>query len=73
MTPTELAVLLAQPQYPAMTRLESEITRAWLRWFGIAYDRIEFNVRLGGGWNSARDSASRRARRRCSRPRSAPT
>ena len=49
MTPIELAALLAQPQYPAMTRLESEITRAWLRLFGIAYDRIEFNVRLGEG------------------------
>jgi len=47
--PPNLGILLTQIQYPGMTWVESEITRAWLNRRGADYDRIEFNVRLGAG------------------------
>ncbi len=47
--PANLDILLVQIQYPGMTHVESEITRAWLRARGAQYDSVEFNVRLGEG------------------------
>ena len=47
--PPNLDILLQQLQYPAMTWVESRITQAWLEEHGAAYDRIEFNIRLGRG------------------------
>lgn len=49
MNQTDLRDLLVQMQYPSMPVLESNITRAWIRAHGAAYDRLEFNVRLGKG------------------------
>jgi len=49
MPPPNLAILLLQMQYPGMTYVESEITRAWLNRHGAEYDSIEFNYRLGDG------------------------
>ena len=49
MPPANLGVLLTQMQYPGMTFVESEITRAWLHRHGPEYDEILFNVRLGEG------------------------
>jgi len=49
MPPPNLAILLVQMQYPGMTYVESEITRAWLNRHGPEYDSIEFNYRLGDG------------------------
>jgi len=49
MPPPNLGDLLVQIQYPGMTFVESEITRAWLNRHGPEYDKIEFNVRLGDG------------------------
>lgn len=51
MLSTELDRLLSQMQFPGMPQLESSYTRAWLRRFGLEYDRFEFNVRLGKGRN----------------------
>lgn len=47
--PPDFARLLQQIQYPGMTYVETEITRAWLEQFGRGYDSIDFNVRLGEG------------------------
>lgn len=47
--PPDLALLLAQIQYPGMTWVESRITEAWLRAHGAEFDAIDFNVRLGAG------------------------
>jgi hypothetical protein len=49
MQQTELDRYLIQFQYPGMPRPESNLTRAWLRREGLAYDRFDFNVRLGAG------------------------
>lgn len=49
MPPANLAQLFLQIQYPGMTWVESEITRAWLQRHGAEYDSIEFNYRLGDG------------------------
>lgn len=49
MPPANLAQLFMQIQYPGMTWVESEITRAWLHRHGAEYDSIEFNYRLGDG------------------------
>ena len=45
----DLEILLMQIQYPGMPKLESNITRAWLRTYGANYDRVEFNTRVGKG------------------------
>lgn len=49
MPPPNLGQLLQQIQYPGMTFVESEITRAWLNRRGAEYDEIWFNVRMGAG------------------------
>jgi hypothetical protein len=49
MPPPNLGQLLVQLQYPGMTFVESEITRAWLNRRGAEYDAIDFNVRMGDG------------------------
>lgn len=63
MPPPNYDVLLVQLQYPGMSYVESEITRAWLRAHGAEYDRIEFNFRLGKGLEvgDEYDAATRRA------------
>jgi hypothetical protein len=40
---------LDQLQYPGMTYVESQITRAWIQKHGAEYESIDFNVRLGAG------------------------
>ena len=40
---------MLQIQYPGMTYVETEITRAWISRHGAEYDEIMFNVRLGEG------------------------
>jgi len=47
--PVNLPRLLDQIQYPGMTFVESEITRAWLQQHGDEFESLEFNVRLGAG------------------------
>jgi hypothetical protein len=47
--PTNFDILLVQLQYPGMPRLESSITRAWIKAHGLEYDWIDFNVRVGKG------------------------
>lgn len=49
MPPANLGQLLTQLQYPGMTWVESEVTRAWLNRRGAEYDEIWWNVRLGEG------------------------
>lgn len=49
MPPPNLGQLLVQIQYPGMSFVESEVTRAWLNQRGTQYDEINFNVRLGAG------------------------
>jgi len=49
MPPPNLGQLLVQIQYPGMSFVESEVTRAWLNQRGTQYDEITFNVRLGAG------------------------
>jgi len=49
MPPPNLGQLLVQIQYPGMSFVESEITRAWLNRRGAEYDEISFNLRLGAG------------------------
>src|SRR5262245_17629241 len=49
MRATELERLIHQIQFPGMPVLESNLTRAWIRAYGLKYDRMEFNVRLGKG------------------------
>jgi len=49
MPPPNLGQLLVQIQYPGMSFVESEITRAWLNRRGADYDEISFNIRLGAG------------------------
>ena len=49
MPPPNLGQLLVQIQYPGMSYVESEITRAWLNRRGADYDEIRFNVRMGAG------------------------
>ena len=49
MPPANLDILLVQLQYPGMTWVESEITRAWLQKHGTEFEAINFNVRLGEG------------------------
>jgi hypothetical protein len=49
MPPLNLGQLLVQIQYPGMTYVESEITRAWINRHGAEYDEIAFNVRIGVG------------------------
>lgn len=63
MTQHELDLLLVQIQFPAMTYVESQITRHWIRAHGLEYDKIEFNVRLGEGVNLGEgySDATRRA------------
>ena len=46
---SNLDILLVQLQYPGMTWVESEITRAWIRKHGDEFESIDFNVRLGEG------------------------
>lgn len=55
MPPANLGQLLVQIQYPGMTYVESEITRAWLNKRGPEYDEIWFNVRLGAGVDPGED------------------
>jgi hypothetical protein len=61
--PVNLTRLLDQIQYPGMTYVESEITRAWLKTHGAEYESIDFNVRLGEGVQLAGewDDSTRRA------------
>ncbi len=47
--PPDLAILLVQIQFPGMERRESDVFKLWLQAHGDAYDRLEFNVRLGEG------------------------
>jgi len=49
MPPLNLGQLLVQIQYPGMSFVESEITRAWISRHGAEYDEVQFNVRLGEG------------------------
>jgi len=49
MPPPNLGQLLQQIQYPGMSFVESEITRAWIQRRGVEYDEITFNVRVGAG------------------------
>ena len=49
MPPANLGQLLVQMQYPGMTWVESQITRAWISRHGAEYDELMFNVRLGDG------------------------
>jgi hypothetical protein len=44
-----IELLLGRRVYPAMTPVESEIVRKWLRVNRDRYERVEFNVRLGAG------------------------
>lgn len=63
--PPNLAILLAQMQYPGATEFESDVIRAWLRAHGAEFDSIEFNVRLGRGGEPLEDfdEPTRRAQR----------
>lgn len=45
----DVEILLVQLQYPGMPRLESDVTRGWIRLYAQDYDRLEFNVRVGKG------------------------
>lgn len=57
MPPPNLGQLLVQIQYPGMSYVESEITRAWLNRRGAEYDEIRFNVRMGAGVDPGQEYA----------------
>jgi hypothetical protein len=46
---TNLDVLNALSQLPALTPIESAVAKAWLNEHGTEYDAVSFNVRLGSG------------------------
>jgi hypothetical protein len=49
MQQSDLDRYLVQKQFPGMPQPESNLCRAWLRTYGLEYDKFYFNYRVGQG------------------------